>query len=52
MKRHLYDVIENDADITRVICRLDDISSYFNRRKLRGQSQPRIENDKFRFVSI
>ena len=31
MKRHRYGVIENDADIT-LICRLDDISSYFNRR--------------------
>ena len=29
MKRHCYGVIENDADITRLICRLDDISSCF-----------------------
>ena len=50
MKRHCYDVIENDADITRLICRLDDISSYFNRRKPRGQSEPRMKNEKFRFV--
>ena len=28
-KRHCYGVIENDADITRLICRLDDISSCF-----------------------
>ena len=35
MKRHRYGVIENDADITRLICRLDDISSYFNKRKPR-----------------
>ena len=27
MKRHRYGVIENDADITRLICRLDDINS-------------------------
>ena len=27
MKRHRYGVIENDADITRLICRLDDIIS-------------------------
>ena len=26
MKKHRYGVIENDADITRLICRLDDIS--------------------------
>ena len=52
MKRHGYGVIENDADITRLICRLDDISSYFNRRQPWGQSEPRIENEKFRFVSI
>ena len=26
MKRHSYGVIENDANITRLICRLDDIS--------------------------
>ena len=25
MKRHRYGAIENDADITRLICRLDDI---------------------------
>ena len=29
MKRHRYGVMENDADITRFICRLDDISSCF-----------------------
>ena len=54
MKRHRYGVIENDADITRLICRLDDISSYFNRRKPRGKSEPRLrmENEKFRFVII
>ena len=51
-KRHRYGVIENDADITRLICRLDDISSYFNRRKPRGQSEPRMEKEKFRFVII
>ena len=52
MKRHRYGVIEKDADITRLICRLDDISSYFNRRKPRGQSEPRMEKEKFRFVII
>ena len=52
MKRHRYGVIENDADITRLICRLDDISSYFNRRQPWGQSEPRMENEKFGFVSI
>ena len=52
MKRHRYGVIANDADITRLICRLDDISSYFDRRKPRGQSEPRMENEKFRFVSL
>ena len=36
MKSHRYGVIEKDADITRLICGLDDISSYFNRRKPRG----------------
>ena len=51
-KRHRYGVIEKDADITRLICRLDDISSYFNRRKPRGQSEPRMEKEKFRFVII
>ena len=53
-KRHRYGVIERDADITRLICRLDDISSYFNRRTPRGKSEPtlRIENEKFRFVII
>ena len=35
MKRHRYGVIENDADVTRLFCRLDDISSYFNKRKPR-----------------
>ena len=34
MKRHRYGVIENDAEkikkITRLICRLDNISFYFN----------------------
>ena len=29
MKRHRYGVIENDADMTRLICTLDDISSSF-----------------------
>ena len=52
MKRHRYGVIEKDADITRLICRLDNISSYFNRRKPRGQSEPRMENNKFPFVII
>ena len=52
MKRHGYGVIEKDADITRLICRLDDISSYFNRRKPRGQSEPIMEKEKFRFVII
>ena len=52
MKRHRHGVIENEADVTRLICRIDDISSFFNRRKPRGQSEPRIENKKFRFVSI
>ena len=28
------------------------ISTYSNRRKPRGQSEPRIENEEFRFVSI
>ena len=27
MKRYRFDIIENDADITRLICRLDDIIS-------------------------
>ena len=52
MKRHRYGVIENDDNITRLVSRLDDISSYFNRRYPWGQSEPRIENEKFRFVSI
>ena len=52
MKRHRCGVIESYADITRPICRLDDIRSYFNRRKPWRQSEPRIENKKFRFVSI
>ena len=51
-KRHRYGGMEKDADITRLICRLDDISSYFNRRKPRGQSEPRMEKEKFRFVII
>ena len=50
MKGHRYGVIEKDADITRLSCRLDDF--YFNRRKPRGQSEPRMENEKFRFVII
>ena len=52
MKGHRYGVIENDANVTLLICRLDDISSYFNRRKPRGQSEPRMEKEKFRFVII
>ena len=51
MKRHRYGVIENDADITRLICRLDD-TEFPSRRKPRGQSEPRKENKKFRFVRI
>ena len=52
MKRHRYGVIEKEADITRLICRIDDISSYFNTRKPRGKSEPRMENKKFRSVII
>ena len=49
MKGHRYGAIEKDADITRLICRLDDISSYFNRRKPRGHSEPRMENEEVPF---
>jgi len=31
MKGHRCGVIENDADITRLSCKLADISSYFNK---------------------
>ena len=51
-KRHRYGVIEKHAYITRLICGLDDISSYFNRRKPWGKSEPRMEKEKFRFVII
>ena len=54
MKRHRYGVMENDADITRLICRLDDISSCFIEGSRGGSLNLdlRMENEKFRFVII